>query len=86
VNSRCCACWWAGTPNRQIAAELFIAHSPVHTPTVHIYAKCAVSNARTERQGPQQPAGRIIWHELGIDNLVAGERDRASIDLGEDRI
>jgi DNA-binding NarL/FixJ family response regulator len=32
-----------GRTKRQIAAELFITHSTVHTHTVHIYAKCDVS-------------------------------------------
>jgi HD-GYP domain-containing protein (c-di-GMP phosphodiesterase class II)/DNA-binding CsgD family transcriptional regulator len=32
-----------GHTKRQIAAELFITHSTVHTHTVHIYAKCGVS-------------------------------------------
>ena len=32
-----------GRTKRQIAAELFISHSTVHTHTVHIYAKCGVS-------------------------------------------
>ncbi len=32
-----------GRTKRQIAAELFISHSTVHTHTVHIYTKCAVS-------------------------------------------
>jgi DNA-binding NarL/FixJ family response regulator len=32
-----------GRTKRQIAAELFISHSTVHTHTVHIYAKCEVS-------------------------------------------
>ena len=33
----------AGYTKRQIADRLFISHSTVHTHTVHIYAKCAVS-------------------------------------------
>jgi HD-GYP domain-containing protein (c-di-GMP phosphodiesterase class II) len=33
----------AGSTKRQIAAELVIAQSTVHTHTVHIYAKCGVS-------------------------------------------
>ncbi len=33
----------SGRTKRQIAAELFIAQSTVHTHTVHIYAKCDVS-------------------------------------------
>ena len=33
----------AGLTKRQIAAQLFISHSTVHTHTVHIYAKCGVS-------------------------------------------
>ena len=33
----------AGRTKRQIAGELFISHSTVHTHTVHIYAKCGVS-------------------------------------------
>jgi DNA-binding NarL/FixJ family response regulator len=33
----------AGRTKRQIAAELVISPSTVHTHTVHIYAKCAVS-------------------------------------------
>jgi HD-GYP domain-containing protein (c-di-GMP phosphodiesterase class II)/DNA-binding CsgD family transcriptional regulator len=33
----------AGGTKRQIAGELFISHSTVHTHTVHIYAKCGVS-------------------------------------------
>jgi HD-GYP domain-containing protein (c-di-GMP phosphodiesterase class II) len=33
----------AGRTKRQIADELFISHSTVHTHTVHIYAKCEVS-------------------------------------------
>jgi DNA-binding NarL/FixJ family response regulator len=33
----------AGATKRQIAGELFISHSTVHTHTVHIYAKCGVS-------------------------------------------
>jgi HD-GYP domain-containing protein (c-di-GMP phosphodiesterase class II)/DNA-binding CsgD family transcriptional regulator len=33
----------AGRTKRQIAGDLFIAHSTVHTHTVHIYAKCGVS-------------------------------------------
>ena len=32
-----------GRTKRQIATELFISHSTVHTHTVHIYAKCGVS-------------------------------------------
>jgi HD-GYP domain-containing protein (c-di-GMP phosphodiesterase class II)/DNA-binding CsgD family transcriptional regulator len=32
-----------GHTKRQIASELFISHSTVHTHTVHIYAKCEVS-------------------------------------------
>ncbi len=32
-----------GRTKRQIAGELFISHSTVHTHTVHIYAKCGVS-------------------------------------------
>jgi HD-GYP domain-containing protein (c-di-GMP phosphodiesterase class II) len=32
-----------GSTKRQIAGELFISHSTVHTHTVHIYAKCDVS-------------------------------------------
>ncbi|MGB9376223.1 MAG: HD domain-containing phosphohydrolase [Mycobacteriales bacterium] len=32
-----------GLTKKQIAAELFISHSTVHTHTVHIYAKCNVS-------------------------------------------
>ena len=32
-----------GCTKREIAAELFISHSTVHTHTVHIYAKCGVS-------------------------------------------
>jgi HD-GYP domain-containing protein (c-di-GMP phosphodiesterase class II)/DNA-binding CsgD family transcriptional regulator len=32
-----------GRTKRQIAGELFISHSTVHTHTVHIYAKCDVS-------------------------------------------
>lgn len=32
-----------GRTKRQIAGELFISHSTVHTHTVHIYAKCAVT-------------------------------------------
>lgn len=32
-----------GRTKRQIAGELFISHSTVHTHTVHIYAKCSVS-------------------------------------------
>ena len=32
-----------GRTKRQIAAELFITHSTVHTHTVHIYAKAGVS-------------------------------------------
>jgi HD-GYP domain-containing protein (c-di-GMP phosphodiesterase class II) len=32
-----------GRTKRQIAGELFISHSTVHTHTVHIYAKCRVS-------------------------------------------
>ena len=33
----------SGRTKRQIAAELFISFSTVHTHTVHIYAKCGVS-------------------------------------------
>jgi HD-GYP domain-containing protein (c-di-GMP phosphodiesterase class II) len=33
----------SGRTKRQIAGELFISHSTVHTHTVHIYAKCGVS-------------------------------------------
>jgi HD-GYP domain-containing protein (c-di-GMP phosphodiesterase class II) len=33
----------SGRTKRQIAGELFISHSTVHTHTVHIYAKCDVS-------------------------------------------
>ena len=33
----------AGRTKRQIAGELFISQSTVHTHTVHIYAKCDVS-------------------------------------------
>jgi len=33
----------AGRTKRQIAADLFVSHSTVHTHTVHIYAKCEVS-------------------------------------------
>ena len=33
----------AGRTKRQIAAELVISQSTVHTHTVHIYAKCGVS-------------------------------------------
>jgi len=33
----------AGATKRQIAAELVISQSTVHTHTVHIYAKCGVS-------------------------------------------
>jgi DNA-binding NarL/FixJ family response regulator len=58
----------AGRTEREIAAELVISPSTVHTHTVHIYAKCAVSTraglamfamghglaARTPR-----PAGKI---------------------------
>ena len=33
----------AGSTKRQIAAELVISQSTVHTHTVHIYAKCGVS-------------------------------------------
>ena len=33
----------AGRTKRQIAAELVISLSTVHTHTVHIYAKCDVS-------------------------------------------
>jgi HD-GYP domain-containing protein (c-di-GMP phosphodiesterase class II)/DNA-binding CsgD family transcriptional regulator len=32
-----------GRTKREIAGELFISHSTVHTHTVHIYAKCGVS-------------------------------------------
>jgi DNA-binding CsgD family transcriptional regulator len=32
-----------GRTKREIAAELFISHSTVHTHTVHIYEKCEVS-------------------------------------------
>jgi HD-GYP domain-containing protein (c-di-GMP phosphodiesterase class II) len=32
-----------GRTKRQIAGELFISHSTVHTHTVHIYTKCSVS-------------------------------------------
>jgi len=32
-----------GCTKREIAAELFISHSTVHTHTVHIYAKCGVA-------------------------------------------
>jgi putative nucleotidyltransferase with HDIG domain len=32
-----------GQTKRQIATQLFISHSTVHTHTVHIYAKCGVS-------------------------------------------
>lgn len=32
-----------GCTKRQIADQLFISHSTVHTHTVHIYAKCGVS-------------------------------------------
>jgi HD-GYP domain-containing protein (c-di-GMP phosphodiesterase class II)/DNA-binding CsgD family transcriptional regulator len=32
-----------GCTKRQVAAELFISHSTVHTHTVHIYEKCEVS-------------------------------------------
>jgi DNA-binding NarL/FixJ family response regulator len=33
----------AGRTKREIAAELVISHSTVHTHTVHIYGKCGVS-------------------------------------------
>ncbi len=33
----------AGSTKRQIAADLVISQSTVHTHTVHIYAKCGVS-------------------------------------------
>ena len=33
----------SGRTKRQIAGELFISHSTVHTHTVHIYAKCGVA-------------------------------------------
>jgi HD-GYP domain-containing protein (c-di-GMP phosphodiesterase class II) len=33
----------SGRTKRQIAAELFISHSTVHSHTVHIYTKCGVS-------------------------------------------
>jgi DNA-binding NarL/FixJ family response regulator len=33
----------SGRTKREIAGELFISHSTVHTHTVHIYAKCSVS-------------------------------------------
>jgi DNA-binding CsgD family transcriptional regulator len=33
----------AGRTKRQVADQLFISHSTVHTHTVHIYAKCGVS-------------------------------------------
>jgi DNA-binding NarL/FixJ family response regulator len=32
-----------GRTKRQVASELFISPSTVHTHTVHIYAKCGVS-------------------------------------------
>ena len=43
ASSRCCACWSPGARSAQIAAELVISPSTVHTHTVHIYDKCGVS-------------------------------------------
>jgi len=43
ARSRCCGCWVRGRSERQIAAELFIAASTVHTHVTHIYDKAGVS-------------------------------------------
>ena len=74
----------AGRTKRQIAAELVISASTVHTHTVHIYAKCSVSTRAglamfamqtawprgpAERRGQDRPNGR--WSVRGCPPTVA---------------
>ena len=48
---------------RQIAAELFIAHSTVHPHTVHIYVKCGVSTRAGLAPRPHNNLRNVIfWH------------------------
>jgi HD-GYP domain-containing protein (c-di-GMP phosphodiesterase class II)/DNA-binding CsgD family transcriptional regulator len=54
----------AGRTKREIASQLVISHSTVHTHTVHIYGKCGVSTRAglamfAMRHGLAGPAGRI---------------------------
>ena len=43
ASSTSCAGSWQGARSAQIATELLISPSTVHTHTVHIYGKCEVS-------------------------------------------